>query len=180
MHLKTFKNKFIIAFILTCIFTIVSTVGMHVAFPIKYLDVIVSVCDSTSISPNLVLAIIKTESSFDKNKISPKGAIGLMQIMPDTANYVSDLYFASEEFDLYDEKDNILIGVTYLIYLYKKFEDKKTVLTAFNAGEGRVQKWLDDDFYSKDGKTLYYIPYEETSNYVKKVLTNEKFYNLLN
>ena len=101
-----------------------------------------------------------------------------MQIMPDTASYVSELYFAGENVDLTNEKQNILIGVTYLIYLNNKFEDKKTALAAYNAGEGRVYEWLENKDYSLDGKTLYSIPFKETENYVKKVIQREKFYNL--
>ena len=152
---------------------------MHAIFPKKYLNEVNSACEDTKISNSLILAIIKTESSFAKDKVSSKGAIGLMQIMPDTAKYVSDLFFAGETFDLKNERENILIGVTYLLYLFKKFEDKKTALCAYNAGEGRVFDWLQNINYSSDGKSIDKIPYKETSSYVKKVIFYEKVYNLL-
>ena len=152
---------------------------MHAIFPKKYFTEVSSVCESTKISKNLVLAIIKTESSFDKDKVSSKGAIGLMQIMPSTATYVCDMYFAGESFDLKNQRENILIGVTYLNYLLEKFADKKTALCAYNAGEGRVLDWLKNINYSLDGKRIDKIPYKETSSYVKKVILYEKVYNLL-
>ena len=179
MRLKIFKNKILIFSLIACILASVSLALVRAIFPRKYYNKIVSVCDDTSIDPNLVLAIIKTESSFNNDKISHKGAIGLMQIMPETATYVSDLFFASKEFNLKNENENILIGVTYLIYLFDKFEDKKTALAAYNAGEGRVYEWLENLDYSANGKTLDSIPFKETSIYVKKVLKREKIYNLL-
>ena len=179
MRLKIFKNKILIFSLIACIFASVSLALVRAIFPRKYYNNIVSVCDGTSIDPNLVLAIIKTESSFNNDKISPKGAIGLMQIMPETATYVSDLFFAGEQIDIEKENENILVGVTYLIYLFNKFKDKKTALAAYNAGEGRVYEWLENKDYSLDGKSLYFIPFKETSSYVEKVIRREKIYNLL-
>ena len=179
MRLKIFKNKIFIFSLIACIFASASLAGVRAFFPRKYYSYITSVCDDTAIEPNLVLAIIKTESSFNNEKASPKGAIGLMQIMPETAQYVSNLYFAGEKIDIKNEEQNILIGVTYLIYLYNKFKDKKTALAAYNAGEGRVYEWLENKEYSLNGKTLDVIPFKETSVYVKKVMKREKIYKLL-
>ena len=179
MRLRKLKNKILIFVSLTCALAILCFALARVIFTNKHYSNIKSICNGTQISPSLVLAIIKTESSFDKDKISHKGAIGLMQIMPETANYVSQLYFSGEKFDLTNEKQNVLIGVTYLIYLNNKFEDKKTALAAYNAGEGRVYEWLENLDYSANGKTIDSIPFEETSLYVKKVLKRERIYNLL-
>lgn len=179
MRLTKLKLKILISVCIACIFAVASTVGVRVLFPRKYHKEIASVCEQTNIPTDLVLAIVKAESSFDKYKVSPKGAIGLMQIMPETAEYVSELFFAGEDFDLYDEKQNILIGVTYLVYLFKKFEDKKTALAAYNAGEGRVYEWLKNQNYSSDGKALNTIPFKETDNYVKRVLSYQRFYNFI-
>ena len=152
---------------------------MRVVFPKKYINEIKSVCEDTKVPHSLVLAIIKAESSFDNDKVSNKGAVGLMQIMPETANYVANLFFAGEEVNLFDTKQNILTGVTYLVYLFKKFGNEKTVLAAYNAGEGRVYDWLKNTKYSIDGKTLLSIPFEETATYVKRVLSYQKFYQVL-
>lgn len=176
MLLKKSVNKILILILTACISTVALTVGLRAIFPRKHYNYIASICKETAISPNLVLAIIKAESSYSGDKVSNKGAVGLMQIMPNTANYVSDLFFAGERFNLYDEKDNILIGVTYLIYLSNKFDNKKTVLSAYNAGEGRVYDWLNCKDYSIDGKSLDNIPFEETKIYVEKVLKYEKIY----
>ncbi|MBQ7372956.1 MAG: lytic transglycosylase domain-containing protein [Clostridia bacterium] len=172
--------KFIIfALCSAFVFTSVTVVGAYAVFPCKYKTQVYAICAKTNIPPELVFAIIKTESSFNEEKISSKGAVGLMQIMPDTANYVSDLYFGGKNFDLFYPDDNILIGVTYLIYLFDKFEDKKTALSAYNAGEGNVNAWLSDDKYSTDGKSLNYIPFKETEEYCKKVLKRTQIYKIL-
>lgn len=179
MQSRIFKNKFFIIILSACIFAICSFAGVRAVFPLKYYSEISTACKNTGIPPRLVLAIIKTESSFDNEKVSPKGAIGLMQIMPSTASYVSSLFFANEEINLCDAKQNISVGVSYLIYLFDKFEDKKTVLSAYNAGEGRVYDWLENYSYSKDGKALDYIPFKETASYVEKVLHAEKIYSVI-
>lgn len=179
MRLKKLKNKIFILVFLACTLAIFSITLVHALFPIKLYNDVKFVCDKTQVPPYLVLAIIKTESSFSSEKVSTKGAKGLMQIMPETADYVSELYFSGRDIDLANDKDNILIGVTYLIYLFDKFEDKKTVLAAYNAGEGRVLEWLDNKDFSLDGKTLCNIPYKETHEYVEKVIHREKIYNLL-
>ena len=179
MRLKVLYKNLILFVFTACIILVCFALVIHAIFPRKYNKEVTAICDNVSISPNLVFALIKAESSFKKDATSQKGAIGLMQIMPDTASYVSDLFFAGERFDLYDEKDNIIIGVTYLLYLFNKFEDKKTVLCAYNAGEGRVYEWLQNHEYSYDGKTINYIPFEETKSYVEKIIRYEKFYDKL-
>ena len=60
--------------------------------------------------------------------------------------------------------------------LHWKFENIETILASYNAGETRVRTWLKDKNYSKNGKILDYIPYEETRNYLKKFKNNMKFY----
>ena len=102
-----------------------------------------------------------------------------MQIMPKTANYVSELYFSNKKFDLFSPNENILIGVTYLDYLFKRFKNIKTALSAYNAGEGNVELWLCDVNFSLDGKTLKLIPFKETREYVDKVLKRIEIYKLL-
>ena len=70
---------------------------------------------------------------------------------------------------------NIIYGCKYLKYLLNKFEDINTTLCAYNAGETRVRTWLKSN-YSTDGKTLNFIPFEETRKYVNKIQKNMKFY----
>ena len=71
---------------------------------------------------------------------------------------------------------NIKLGTYYLAYLSNKFNDTTVVLCSYNAGEGVVKSWLNDTKYSKDGKTLDYIPYKQTQNYVQNVIQGLDIY----
>ncbi len=126
----------------------------------------------------LVHSVIKAESNFNNKVKSSKGAVGVMQILPSTANFIVEKY-SLKKGDLYDAEYNILIGVFYIKYLEKKFLYVENVLAAYNAGEGNVIKWLKDIRYSNDGKSLDDIPFEETRNYVKRVKKFYKIYDFL-
>lgn len=103
------------------------------------------------IDASLVKALITVESGFNPRAVSRKGAIGLMQLMPETAK----LYGADDPFD---PEQNIEAGVRYLSELLKKFKDKKLALAAYNAGESAVRKYGGIP------------PYRETKSFVKNVL----------
>lgn len=123
----------------------------------------------------LVWAVIKTESGFDSSAVSHKGAIGLMQMMPETFVWLTNdiLHDSHEVGMLYDPETNIKYGTYYLSRLYGRFGSWDTALAAYNGGEGNVSDWLKDKKYSDDGVNLKIdkIPsqFNETKNYVKKV-----------
>jgi soluble lytic murein transglycosylase-like protein len=101
----------------------------------------------------LVRAIMQAESNFDPNAVSPKGACGLMQLMPKTA---AEMYVK----DIFDEKENIEGGVRYLRVLANTFDgDMVKMIAAYNAGPDAVRKYKGN-----------VPPYEETQGYVRKVL----------
>ncbi len=134
-----------------------------------------------NLDPNMVAAVIKAESGFDKEVISHVGAIGLMQIMPDTGDWVAKK-IGMDNFNvdmLYDVNTNIEIGCWYLSYLKEEFKEEDLVLAAYNGGPGNVTKWLGDERYSRDGATLHYIPFNETKEYVGRVQENYKLYKTL-
>jgi soluble lytic murein transglycosylase len=83
------------------------------------------------------------------------------------------------EINIFDPETNIKIGCWYLSKLYKEFGRLDLVIAAYNGGSGNVRKWLNNYTYSKDGKSLDLIPFEETSTYVKKITKNYKMYNKL-
>lgn len=146
--------------------------------PIKFQNDIITFSKQYNLNPTLVASVINVESSYNKHAKSNKNAIGLMQIKLDTANYIATLNKMEtiEENDLFNATTNIKFGCMYLSYLMKKFEDKYTAVAAYNAGETRVRTWLNNKEYSLDKKTLKFIPYKETSNYVNRIKSNEKFY----
>lgn len=117
----------------------------------------------------IVWAVIKTESSFESSVQSHKGAIGLMQMLPDTFKWLTNdiLRDYHDVGMLYHPETNIKYGTYYLSRLYKRFGDWDTAIAAYNGGEGNVSDWM-----GEDGKlTLSEIPWEyfETMSYVVKV-----------
>ncbi|MEA5002769.1 MAG: lytic transglycosylase domain-containing protein [Christensenella sp.] len=140
-------------------------------YPLKYEELIVKYADEYALDPYFVAAVIHTESGFDAEAVSGAGAMGLMQVMPETGEWVAGK-LGLEGFNkemLLDPETNIEMGCWYLGFLKERFPNEEAVMAAYNAGHGRVQEWLDDAQYSTDGTTLDSIPFKETENYVKKV-----------
>lgn len=149
----------------------------YVLYPIKYKESIFNYSQEYNIDKELIASIINAESSFKTDAISKKGAIGLMQLMPSTAQWIADkLDIQYNDELLYNPDYNIHLGTYYLSYLKRKFNDTTVILCAYNAGEGVVKNWLNNTNYSKDGKTLHYIPYYQTRAYTKKVIDSLKIY----
>lgn len=130
------------------------------------------------LDPLFVLSVMKTESNFVQEAKSHKNARGLMQITPDTGKWICEKMQLGEfnEDMLYEEETNIMMGCWYLDNLRKQFGDLDLAVIAYNAGRGNLDKWLKDEKYSSDGKTLEYIPFQETDKYLKKVKVNYNIY----
>ncbi|MBR4223753.1 MAG: lytic transglycosylase domain-containing protein [Oscillospiraceae bacterium] len=119
-----------------------------------------------------IMAVIKTESDFDPKAQSEVGARGLMQLMGDAFDWVA-LRMDDDRYtydDMYDPEHNIEYGTYLLKLLYEEYGDERTALAAYHTGRGRVNSWLADERFSKDGKTLDSIPSSATAHYVDKVM----------
>lgn len=147
-----------------------------IKYPSRFNDEIRQVSKSVGVDENLIKAVCCVESRFDQNAQSRAGAIGVMQLLPETAIYVCDMFEIDEEIDLFNAKDNILIGSLYLKYLQGRFVNQNTMLASYNAGEGNVVNWLQNANFSDDGTTLKHIPFKETRSYIKKVNKAINFY----
>lgn len=124
--------------------------------PSVYIELINTACDRQGIDPALVHAIVKVESDFNPYALSRKGAMGLMQLMPQTAVEMN----VRNSFNPYENIDG---GVKYLRYLIDRYEGNLSLaLAAYNSGETAVKKW----------GTI--PPYRETQNYVQRIM---KIYN---
>lgn len=124
--------------------------------PSAYLDIIQTACNRHGVDPALVHAVVKVESDFNPYALSRKGAMGLMQLMPQTA---LDMNVQNS----FNPNDNVDGGVKYLRYLIDRYEGNLSLaLAAYNSGETAVKKW----------GTI--PPFKETQNYVQRVL---KLYN---
>ncbi len=165
-------------FVLSLVATLVvamTFVMYSFAYPLKYKYFILNSSARYNVEPSLIASIINSESSFKKDVVSNKGAVGLMQVMPSTASMVAKQLKLSE-YDLFDEETNIKIGTYYLSTLLSCFDNMEVAICAYNAGPSRVKSWLKSDECSHDGKTLFNIPYPETEKYLESVLKNIKFY----
>ncbi len=140
-------------------------------------DTVLTAAAAYHVSPAMILAVISTESDFRADALSPVGAMGLMQLMPETFAFLRDekLKEALADDAVWDVAVNIRYGTFYLSYLFERFGAWETALAAYNAGEGRVAEWLNDPLLS-DGNTLLTIPYEETENYVAVTLSAYRTY----
>ncbi|MCF7969982.1 MAG: lytic transglycosylase domain-containing protein [Methylococcaceae bacterium] len=120
----------------------------------QYTSIIAAAAEKHGLDPNLVHAVIQSESAYDAKAISSAGAVGLMQLMPETARqYGAD--------DRKDPTQNIFAGTRYLKYLIGLFDGNlKLSIAAYNAGENTVKKYHNQ-----------IPPYPETQNYVKQVLS---------
>ncbi len=139
-------------------------------YPREYSEYVEQYAGQYGVPEPVVYAVIKTESDFSSGAVSDAGAVGLMQIMPETFNWLMTMTQESLEAGmLYDPGTNIKYGTYYLSYLYLRYGSWNEVFAAYNAGHANVDDWLENTEYVDENGKLVQIPYEETKNYVKKV-----------
>lgn len=140
-------------------------------YPLNYKEYILEYSEVYKVDPYMMFALFRTESAFDPKAVSPVGAMGLGQIMPDTGQWLAEkmsLEVYSEDM-LYIPATSIEMSCYYMNMLIGMFESTDTALAAYNAGMGTVSTWLQDGQYSEDGVTLVHIPYQETRDYVERI-----------
>jgi len=124
---------------------------------IRYGSIIYREAKRNNLPPELVAAVVEAESDFRPRLISQKNAQGLMQIIPETGRLMG-------ADNLFDPDENIAAGTKYLRYLFDRFGDQRTALAAYNAGEGNVERFGGIP------------PFDETQNYVQRVLSRTSHY----
>ncbi len=148
-------------------------------YPLYHYDVIEQNALFFQVDPMLVAAIVRVESKFKETNVSHAGAIGLMQLMPETAQWIADqsgLAYSVPE-DLAQPNTNIRLGSWYVAYLEKRFKDNRiAALAAYNSGPSRVEKWLTDGTWDGTIEHLEQIPVGETRHFVQRVLYNYERY----
>jgi soluble lytic murein transglycosylase len=143
-----------------------------ILYPMAYWSTVSEISDRYRIDPFVLLAVMREESRFDPAARSVAGALGLMQIMPQTA-YSLDKHLKmeiSDNSEIYNVRVNITIGAYYLNSLLKEFNSLPVALAAYNAGHDKVREWLKEGNYASHDEFIEDIPYDETRNYVKRVL----------
>ncbi|TYP74147.1 lytic transglycosylase domain-containing protein [Paenibacillus methanolicus] len=143
-------------------------------YPIAYeADIRVS-AKNYGLEPQLIAAIARVETNYSPGKVSRKGAVGIMQIMPDTAKWIVERGgFNGVTLDNLSARADIgiEIGSWYLQSLHKQFDDNRyAAIAAYNAGPGTVKRWLSEGTWDGREETLDNIPYGETRHYVQRVI----------
>ena len=168
-----------------------SKADLEFLFPRPFLDLVENCAEKTGISPQILFALIRTESAFQSSVVSRANATGLTQLMADTAQEMADRLRRAggpdytADLDLTDPQQNIHIGAFYLSYLTGRFENNMLLsLLSYNGGMNRVRRWhnafknthansLSDDLF------LEIIPFFETRDYGRKVLAAAAVYEYL-
>jgi soluble lytic murein transglycosylase len=133
-------------------------------YPVNHEQTIQAASQEYGMEPALVAAVIHTESEFDPEARSSQNAYGLMQIVPETAQNIGRL--SGIEGDYREPRVNIRMGVWYLDYLEERYAgSERLMLAAYNAGEGTVDGWLQDENFD----VRQDIPFPETASYVVDV-----------
>jgi len=176
----TLKKLLLSAVFFTILALVVGAALVQTRFPVRHLDVIEK--HAGNFDPAFILAVIHTESSFRPDAISRAGAMGLMQIMEPTGEWLAQMV-GVDDYDkslLFEPETNIILGTYFLNWLWYYFDgDKTLILSGYNAGIGNVRRWLGDDEFSKDGVTLSRIPFPETYNYVQRVGQRTQIYSVI-
>lgn len=149
-------------------------------YPRDYAEYVGRYSAMYGVPEQIIYAVIKVESNFESNAVSHAGAVGLMQLMPDTFAWLCERQ--NESLDpglLYDPETNIRYGVYYLSYLYHEFGLWNSVYAAYNAGPTRVRDWSADTRYADENGALANIPFEETRAYVARVEEAVELYRKL-
>lgn len=182
LSLKKFLIISVTAAIIAYIAFNVPQTQKNLVYPFRYREQVEEYSARYRVDKFLAVSVMKVESNFTEGAISKSGAVGLMQIMPETAHWIA--YNLDEEpptlNQLHDCDTNIKYGIWYLAELEDEFFDNDILtLAAYNAGRGNVRHWMEQGGWKKNFDDIDSIPYPETKSYVKKVLAcREKYYEL--
>ena len=183
------KNKKLIIFAIIILIIIVflgifKNKILKIIYPKTYSEFVTIYAEKYNVEENLIYAVIKAESNFEKDAVSHRNALGLMQIMEDTAidvakKYNIDINQENAIEEIVNVENNINIGTKYLNVLMEKYKNKELAVAAYNAGIGTVDTWIEKGIVKQDGSDVENIPFKETNNYVRKILKNYEIYNKL-
>jgi soluble lytic murein transglycosylase len=154
---------------------------LHVIYPVDYFPLLKGHAQARGLDPYLLAALVAQESNFDAGIRSSANAVGLMQVLPSTgrryARKMSVRPFS--ERSLTNPEINVLIGTQYFSDLLNRFGAPHFALASYNAGESRVQRWLNEAPGLPEDEFVDNIPFPETQNYVKRILGTAEDYRRL-
>jgi len=131
-------------------------------YPLRYEQIVVGHAENYELDPQLVAAVIYQESKFEADAVSASGAVGLMQLLPETGQGIADRTGGNEwtPADLRTPELNVRYGCWYLRHLLDKYGDEELALAAYNAGQTNVDRWREEGVG---------IQFDETRHYVERV-----------
>ncbi|MEM9927622.1 MAG: transglycosylase SLT domain-containing protein [Cyanobacteria bacterium P01_D01_bin.50] len=143
-------------------------------YPFPYFDLINKWSKERQLNPFLVVSLIRQESRFQEKIRSIANAVGLMQVLPTTAEWIApQINVDYSTTDLEDPEDNVMYGTWYLDSTHKQYENNSLLaIASYNAGPGNVSKWLKTLPTGDPDEFVEIIPFPETKNYVRQVLGN--------
>jgi soluble lytic murein transglycosylase-like protein len=151
---------------------------LELLYPRAYGEWVDEVAKSENLPAPIFFALIREESYFDPGIVSRSGAVGLTQLMSETAAD-SARWLRMEEYDLRDPEQNLRLGGHHFSRLYSRLEDISKALMAYNAGLSRLRRW-ERDFPGMPSDLLAEAaPYPETRNYIRKILVSAVYYGAL-
>src|SRR5207248_3301455 len=142
-------------------------------YPIYYQQEIKQSAENHNIDPFLIAALIRVETNYQYHLESKKGAIGIMQLMPDTAMWIVESSNAGPHSmdDLVKVDININLGAWYISWLTKHYNGNLLyAIAAYNAGQGNVNKWKQSQTWDGTEAGINQIPFGETRHYVQRIL----------
>ena len=155
---------------------------LPLAYPLGFWNIVKQASEREGMDPYIIVALIREESRFDPDALSQAGAIGLMQLMPFTAHeFKKELKIeVKNDSEIYNVKKNISIGTHYFSQLVKEFGILPLAIASYNAGEGTIRKWMLSSKHKDIEEFIEDIPYQETRNYVKRVMRSYWQYRIIN
>ena len=143
---------------------------MKLIYPFHYEEIVFEHAQRFELDPYLIAALIHVESKWNTEAVSAKGATGLMQLMPETAAWISERTGIAYQLEvLKDPELNIMLGCWYLDYLRSHILSLTAALAAYNGGQGNVQKWLSDKQWDGTFAAISDIPFRETRVYMQRI-----------
>lgn len=168
------KRVLLLLFISFVALLYLSSNWMTLLYPIYYKDEIRKHAAHYKVDPFLVASIIRVETNFKPGKESKKGALGIMQLMPDTANWAMDMAKLPSVnlLNVKNEVDaNIQLGTWYIQSLHKEMDGNPiAAIAAYNAGPGNVKNWINKGMWDGTYENVKSIPIGETRHYVQRVI----------
>ncbi len=161
----------IVLLLLIFVFFMAPTI-LRCMFPMPHFGIVEKYAKENGIKITLVYAVMKAESGFREEAVSPKQAMGLMQITEKTGKWIASSLgaddFKAEE--LIVPEVNVKFGCWYLSYLMKRFDgNRELALAAYNAGEGTVVRWMESGDIVWKGLEIKELPFKETEKYLVRV-----------